>query len=146
MDMSGKFSVNAGKEKVYSKLKDIEAMAGSFPGVSSMQKLPDGSIRMDVEVGMAFIKGKFNTEIGVEEKVPGKALRLFGKGRGSGSSMDFDAGFDLEGDSSSTEVSWSVKISIGGLAATIGSRMVERASQKYVDELVNSFKKACEGA
>ncbi len=144
MEMSGEFDVDSDAATVYSKLKDIESLAKSIPGVLKYEKHGDGKIRAEVEVGMSFIKGKFNTEIGVEEKTPGKELRMFGKGSGAGSSMNFNALFSLEEAGESTKVKWNVSINIGGLAATVGSRMVQRASDKYVNDLVAAFKKACE--
>jgi len=145
MKFDGTFEIRAGDKKVFDFLTDARRMASLVPDVENLQISDDGEIRMSVKVGLSFIKGKFNLKMKALNANPNTHAELSGQGSGSGSSVDFHAYIDLRTSAPGmTVVSWRVDMTIGGLAATMGSRLVQNASDKYIQQLLESFRKAVE--
>jgi carbon monoxide dehydrogenase subunit G len=146
MRFEGTFEVRADEKKVFDFLTDARKMSSLVPDVENLIISDDGEIRMSVKVGLSFIKGKFNLRMRTLNTRPYAHAELSGQGSGSGSSVDFHALIDIKSSKPEmTEVSWSIDMTIGGLAATMGSRLIQNASDKYIQQLLESFRKAVEG-
>lgn len=116
-----------------------------MPGVQNFQQIDEDSYRLMLKVGVSFIKGKFNLKVKVTEKFPPSHAELTGNGTGSGSSATFHGICDIAPVSeNSSKLEWQVNVEIGGLAASVGGRLVQSASEKYIKELVDALKQAVE--
>ena len=144
MKFTGEFEVKADAGSVFDFLTDAHRMASLVPDVENMEVTESGDIRMTVRVGLSFIKGRFNLRMRILNRIPKSHAEIQGSGSGSGSSVDFHGYCDISEEQGRSRVKWSADVTIGGLAATMGSRMVQNASEKYIAQLVESFRKAFE--
>ena len=64
------------------------------------------------------------------------------KGNGMSSSVELDNTFTMEDapGGSGTLVRWAADAKISGLMASVGSRLIDAAAQKYVSEIIGSLK------
>ncbi len=141
MKFEGSFEVPATDKQVFDFITDASKMASLIKDVENMH-IDDGNIRMTVRVGLSFIRGRFNLKMAVMNKIPFSHAEIAGNGSGSGSTVDFKGTCDITGNGGSSIVNWKVDLTIGGLAATMGSRMVQGASEKYITELIQTFRDA----
>jgi carbon monoxide dehydrogenase subunit G len=142
MDFSGEFTVQAKREAVYSLLIDGKRMATILPGVESVEVADGETYKATVRIGVSFIKGRFNIRLRIKEKREPEHVEIEGSGTGAGSSATFKGYCDLIEKDGSTNVRWFCTVDIGGLAASAGNRMLQGAAQRYIDELIASFKKS----
>ena len=117
-------------------------MASVIPEVQSFEMEDADNYRLTVKVGLSFIKGKFKLKVRTMEKVPASHAEVAGNGTGSGSSATFHGICEISASNGISQVDWTVDVEIGGLAAAVGSRLVQSASEKYLDQLIESFKSA----
>ncbi len=144
MKFEGSFDVLASDRQVFDFITDALRMASLIKDVENLQ-IDEGTIRMTVRVGLSFIRGRFNLKMTVGNKTPFSHAEIAGRGSGSGSTVDFAGVCDISGKGETSVVNWHVDMTIGGLAATMGSRLVQGASEKYIRELIQSFKETIEG-
>ncbi len=143
MKFNGRFTLEASDKEVYEFITDARRMASVIPDVQSFEPVDEDSYRLTVKAGLSFIKGKFNLKIRTAEKIPTSHAEIFGNGTGSGSSASFHGVCDLSSLSPSTcQLDWNVEVQIGGLAASVGSRLVQSASEKYIKQLIDAFSNA----
>ena len=143
MRFNGSFTLEASDREVYECITDARRMASVIPDVQSFESVDEDNYRLTVKAGLSFIKGKFNLKIRTAEKIPNSHAEISGSGTGSGSSASFHGVCDIRSlSNSSCQLDWNVEVQIGGLAASVGSRLVQSASEKYIKQLIDAFSNA----
>ncbi len=143
MKFNGNFLVESTPSQAFSFITDAVKMSSVIPDVQEFEVIDADSYRLKLKVGLSFIKGKFNLRVRIENKIPDKHAELSGSGTGSGSSATFRGICDIsEVAPGSTRIVWSADVEIGGLAASVGSRLVQGASEKYINQLIDTFRNA----
>jgi carbon monoxide dehydrogenase subunit G len=66
---------------------------------------------------------------------------MVGNGTGLQSSVNLTLSFDLEEiDENTTKVKWFIDAQLGGLIASIGSRLLGSAAEKYLEKIIEGIK------
>jgi len=73
------------------------------------------------------------------EKNPTLSAKLVGNGRGAGSSITIQT-VSLSDLNSGTKVGWSADITIGGVMAGLGSKLIESTSSKRVNQVMRTLR------
>jgi carbon monoxide dehydrogenase subunit G len=142
MQFNGEFEVAASRHDVYSFISDIERITGIIPDVISSEKIDESSSRVVAKAGVSFIKGKFNLTLEIKEKLQDDSVRIAARGSGSGGSVDLKASYTLvDADHGATAIRWVVEMNLGGVMASMGSRVINGAAEKYIKTLTDSFQK-----
>lgn len=145
MQFNGEFDVAAPINEVYSFLSDIDKMIAIIPDLLSVEKIDANSSRLSVKAGLSFIKGKFNLLFEIRDRKEDESVAVSARGSGSGSSLDLKASYALRPvDTGKTAVSWNVEMTMGGMVASMGSRVLNGAAEKYIKTLTASFQRSFE--
>ncbi len=142
MQYSGKFDVTASPEEVFEFAVNLHKVASIVPDLVDYQVVEENKVRIRSKAGVSFIRGIFTVNLDVQEKVPFSRVIIRGIGSGAGASISFTVEFTIDTIPEGSTVAWNMDLTVAGVAATLGSRMINNAVQKYVDELVASFEKA----
>ena len=59
MKISGEFTVNAPKQKVWETLNDVEALGSMIPGAKGLKEVGPDEYTANMDVGIGPIKGQF---------------------------------------------------------------------------------------
>jgi hypothetical protein len=147
MQFNGEFEVPAPVKDVYSFMSNIERITTIIPDVISLEKVDENSVRLVARAGTAFIKGKFNLTFEIKDRKVNESVRISARGSGSGGSLDLNAAYSLKPtDDGKTAVHWVVDITVGGMIASLGSRVINGVADKYIKTLTNSFRETFEDA
>ncbi len=142
MHYQGTFDVPASRETVYAFLTDAKNVTSIFPDVQDLKVTDENNFSAKVKVGMSFIRGTLDVKMALTDKKPGSFAKLKARGTGLNSSVDLESTFSLEeSETGSTTVSWATEAKISGMMASVGSRLMESAAQKYVNQMVDSLKR-----
>jgi carbon monoxide dehydrogenase subunit G len=137
----GSFEVAASPEKAYAFLVDPRQLLSVIPDVESSDVVDDSNFSARAKVGMSFIKGSVALKFTFVEKKPNSYAKLSAKGSGAGSSMDILMTFNVnETQSGGSQVLWSTDAKVGGLMASVGSRLIDSAAEKYITRVIDSLK------
>jgi len=137
----GTFDVPASRESVYAFLTDAKSLTSIFPEVQDLRISDENNFSAKVKVGMSFMRGTLDVKMSLADKRPGSFAKLKARGTGLNSSVDLESTFTLtDGKTGGTEVAWAAEAKMGGMLASVGSRLIESAAQKYVSQIIDSLK------
>ena len=141
--ISKTFSVAAPSEKVWNFMTNVEKVSTCIPGAEYVEDLGDGkhSVLLIVKVGP--IKSKYRGEVFLKSlnketkviEIQGKGTDVKGKG---GANMDL-VGSIKDKDDNLTEVKGEATVTIQGMLAQFGSRMVEDVSNQLFIQFTKSL-------
>ncbi len=147
--ISKTFSVAAPSEKVWDFMTNVEKVSTCIPGAEYVEDLGDGkhSVLLIVKVGP--IKSTYRGEVFLKSlnketqviEIQGKGTDVKGKG---GANMDL-VGSINDKDDNLTEVKGEATVTIQGMLAQFGSRMVEDVSNQLFIQFTRSLSSKLEG-
>ncbi|MFL2998010.1 MAG: SRPBCC family protein [Candidatus Neomarinimicrobiota bacterium] len=147
--ISKTFSVAAPSDKVWDFMTNVEKVSTCIPGAEYVEDLGDGkhSVLLIVKVGP--IKSTYRGEVFLKSlnketqviEIQGKGTDVKGKG---GANMDL-VGSIKDKDDNLTEVKGEATVTIQGMLAQFGSRMVEDVSNQLFIQFTRSLSSKLEG-
>ena len=147
--ISKTFSVAAPSNKVWDFMTNVEKVSTCIPGAEYVEDLGDGkhSVLLIVKVGP--IKSTYRGEVFLKSlnkktqviEIQGKGTDVKGKG---GANMDL-VGSIKDKDDNLTEVKGEATVTIQGMLAQFGSRMVEDVSNQLFIQFTKSLSSKLEG-
>jgi len=142
MHYDGDFVVPASKQKVYDFVVDPAKITSIFPDVQDVKVIDKDNFTLKAKVGISFIRGMMDVKMTVVERNPPSFARMRAKGSGLSSSVELENKFNIEDapGGAGTRVKWAADAKIAGLMASVGSRLMDAAAQKYVSEIIESLK------
>ncbi len=130
-------------DKVWASLSNPEEIVTCVPGASITEKIDDNNYKGEVTTKFGPIKAKYNGDIEILEmdhdakKMVLKGLGMDSKGKGS---AEMTMNGNLEASENGTAVSFNMEISIIGMLAQFGSRLINDVSNQLIGQFVDNFK------
>ena len=142
MHYDGSFEVPADRKTVYDFVTDPNKVTSIFPDVQDVKVVDANNFSLKAKVGISFVRGMMDVKMTITERTPPNSIKMHAKGNGLGSSVELDNSFTLEDPASGkgTLVKWSADAKVAGLMASVGSRLMDAAAQKYVSDIIGSLK------
>jgi len=138
MKIEGSYTLKAPREKVWSALLDPKIMAQCMPGCDELREIGPDQYEAILKIGVASVKGTYRAKISIREKQPPSHYVLSGEGSGGPGFMRADVAIDLEGKDGETVLRYTTDVTIGGLIAGLGQRMLSGIAKMLADQF---FKK-----
>jgi len=149
VEMSKSFQVNAPIEKVWEFLSNLKQVTQCVPGAELGDALDEKRHSVNISVKVGPIKSSYRGEVTVAELDPANyRLNIQGKGtdvKGKGGATMELAGTLSAVDDNVTEVRGDSSVTIIGMLAQFGSRMVEDVSNMMFDQFTVCVKSRLEG-
>lgn len=149
VEISKTFSIRAPISDVWDYMTDIKSVSSCIPGAQYNEALGDNkhSVMLSVKVGP--IKSSYRSEIAIKSldesnytmKIEGRGTDTKGKG---GADMEM-VGRLIEKSDGTTEVNGDSSVTIQGMLAQFGSRMVEDVSNQIFVQFTQSLCAKLEG-
>ena len=140
MHLAGSFETPVPRQTVWEFLLDPQEIGPCFPDMQSMGVLGPDSFKAKVKVGLSVVRGTMDFEFHAADKIPPSSAKLIGKGKGVGSTVDIQTGFTLEEAGFGTKIGWTADVTVGGIMAGLGSRLLDSTSAKMVEQVVENMK------
>lgn len=122
MTLSGKALLGVPVDMLRRRLDDPATLAASLPGVEDVEV--DGqTLRARVEVATALGRTPFALELALVESQPGR-IEVRGGGSGEESAVELAITLELEPRGESTDVSWVADVTLLGVLASVGQRVI----------------------
>ncbi|OLS21450.1 MAG: hypothetical protein HeimC2_33420 [Candidatus Heimdallarchaeota archaeon LC_2] len=135
-----KFQVEEPIEKVWNFFINPHKMVVCMPGAALTEEIDERNFKGNISIKIGPILTKYDGLATIEEQDPvAKKLKLVGNGidsKGQGSASMVLTGELRELDNKTTEIKTSMKVSITGKIAQLGSRMIKAVSK----EMFNKFR------
>jgi len=127
-------------EHFYAFVTNPAKIISILPDVEESKVLDPAHFTIRSKVGMSYIKGAVSMKFEIAEKRKDEFVRMVGRGQGVQSTVDLTMAITLEGSGKSTKASWSAEAKVGGLLASVGSRLIGSVAEKYVKEITETLR------
>ena len=140
MDMHSEHRIAAPRDVVWAALNDPDVLSRCIPGCKELVKESDDSFSAQVVAAVGPVKATFKGRVQLNDIDPPRGYTLAGEGKGGAAGFaKAAASVALTEDGDETLLSYTVKASVGGKLAQIGSRLVDGAAKKMADQFFASF-------
>ena len=141
MKLNATYHVSSPREKVYAALIDPAIIQRSIDGCEKMVKTGEDSYDAHLKIGVAGLKGSYVGKVQLKDKKPPESYTLMMEGKGGPGFVKGTAKITLTAKGNETELHCEADAQVGGLIAAVGSRLIEAAAKKMMDEF---FRKLAE--
>ncbi len=139
MNIEGQCIIAAPQETVWEKLNDPAVLAKSLPGVDKLETTSPDHYRAAIKYKMGPVSGTFEGTVELSEKDPPNSMRLKTSARGGPGFVNGDGKVELAAKGAQTEIRYTAEVQLGGMLAAVGSRMLEGAAKKSIEEFFQSI-------
>ncbi len=137
------FHVEFPIDAVWNNLTDPDKVVNCVPGASLTEKVDEDNFKGEVELKFGPVKAKYAGLITFLER-DAAARKMSMKGVGTDSKGKGGAEMNMQGQlaekDGGTEVNVSMEVSITGMLAQFGSRLINDVTGQVFDQFVNNFK------
>jgi len=136
MKVTGTTKLPAPVGAVYAALRQPEVLARTIPGCQHLELVGEDAYRMTVGVGVATIRGLYHADVQLLCGA-GAPYTFALRASGAGLPGDFEADVGIvlaDAQSGATALSYSARVTVGGVAGALGSFILTRAAKKSADE------------
>lgn len=134
MKLSATYAFKAAQDKIFAALVDPSFLQRCIDGCEKMEKTGDDSYAAHLKIGVAGIKGSYVGKIRIVEQNPPESVTLQAEGKGTPGWVKGTAKIHISPKDEGSEVRCDSEGQVGGLIAAVGSRLVEAAGKKMLDE------------
>ena len=140
MEIAGERMLPVDRGRAWIALTDPALLRAAIPGCESIERTSEEEYRIVMAAALGPVKARFHGRLALEDVVAAEryTMRFEGEGAAAGFArgaanvrlIDADAGTRLEYDAQAL---------VGGRIAQVGSRLVNPAARKFVEEFFDSF-------
>ena len=142
MNISGEFTVNAPRQKVWETLNDVEALGSMIPGSKGLREVGPDEYAASMDLGIGPIRTSFNGKVKISDRVEPSSYRLSIEGDSRHGWMKGTGSVELEEASEeSTLVKADGEVQTGGMIARVGQRMLPGISKQMMQTFFKNVEK-----
>ena len=131
--ISGEFTVNAPRQKVWETLNDVETLGSMIPGAKGLREVGPDEYAASMDLGIGPIRTSFSGKVKISERVEPSSYKLQIEGNSRHGWMNGNGNVELEEVSDdSTLIRADGDIQVGGMVARVGQRMLPGISKQMM--------------
>ncbi len=133
MDITGSYTFNAPRDRVWNLMLDPASIAACIPGCETLE--PDGQnrYRAKITIGLAAITGTYDGTVVISNKVEPSSYTLSVEGQGRPGFVKGAAAITLREEAGTTVVDVAGTVQTGGAIARLGQRLMGSAAKMMQD-------------
>ncbi|HZO26074.1 MAG TPA: carbon monoxide dehydrogenase subunit G [Chloroflexota bacterium] len=145
MRFQGDVTIEAPRERAWAFLTDPRQVTQCAPDVQSLNVLDDQRFTVVVRAGVGAVKGTFTFAVMWLERIAPEHARVQARGKVPGSAVDMMTVMTL-GDAGEgrTLLHWEADVSVKGVIASVGGRLIQGAADKVTQQLFACVKSKLE--
>jgi carbon monoxide dehydrogenase subunit G len=140
MKLASTYRIPASRENVFAALTDPAVLQQCIEGCESLTRKEDGSYAAKMRVGVGPVKGDFTGTARMSDLHPPESFTLIVNGRGTPGFVDGSARMRLTTDGTATIVSCDADVTVGGLIAAVGSRLIDVTAKRMMDKFFEALR------
>lgn len=142
MEITGEFNLKGSRQEVWDVLNDPDQLSKAIPGADKLIEEAPDQYRAEMSVGVGIIRGKFNGNVSVEDKVAPESYRMTVDGKGGAGWLKAEGQIQLsESGDEETLITVSGDASVGGLLGRVGQKMVRNVANSLMKQFFQNIEK-----
>jgi uncharacterized protein len=140
MDFSGRYSIPASPEAVWSGLNDPVVLKACIPGCEQIEKTSPTDFVATATLKIGPVRATFKGKVSLTELDPPSRCVLTGEGQGGMAGFaKGNAEVRLERTEGGTILTYTARATVGGKLAQIGQRLIDGAAKQIADDFFGRF-------
>ena len=145
MNGKGSIKLQGNRETVFTSLLNPEVLKNCIMGCKELIQQEENVYQVDLSVGVAAVKGKYDATIRLADVNTPESYRLIVNGEGGPGFVDAEAEIQLvDVDDNKTELKYTYEAEVGGKVASIGQRMLGGVAKLIINDFFKKVKKELE--
>jgi carbon monoxide dehydrogenase subunit G len=147
MELTGEYSLPAGREAVWRALNDRELLRRCIPGCEELEQISATEFAAKVKSKIGPVSARFSGRVHLEDLSPPESYTIRGEGEGGVAGFaKGSARVSLEARAEATVLRYVADAQVGGKLAQLGSRVLKGTAQKLADQFFGSLAAQLGGA
>src|SRR5437867_2700130 len=139
MKLTGVYRFPVPRETVFDALIDPAIIQKCIDGCEKLVSTGEDSYDAHLKLGVAGLKGSYVGKVQLKDKKPPESYTLVIEGKGGPGFVKGTAKITLSEKVGGTELRCDADAQVGGLIAAVGSRLIEAAAKRMLDEFFRKF-------
>jgi carbon monoxide dehydrogenase subunit G len=144
MELKATYSFSIAPARLWNSLMDPGVIASCLPGCQKFEPIGEDEYRVVMQAAVAAIGGSFGGTVRIADKQPPQSYRLIVDGSGSPGFAKGESIVTLRETPSGADVDVHATITIGGLVAQVGQRLLGVTGKMMMDRFFNCLKSKIE--
>ncbi|MEE9198289.1 MAG: carbon monoxide dehydrogenase subunit G [Dehalococcoidia bacterium] len=141
MQIKGNALVKAPPDRVWAALNDPQVLARCTPGCKLLEPKGDSAYRVVLELGLAAVKGRYEGEITISDRVPNTSYRMTISGDGLLGFMKGEGTISLQPVEEKTRLTYTLDAQVGGKVAGVGQRVLGGISKMLAGRFFSALER-----
>ncbi|MFC0471235.1 carbon monoxide dehydrogenase subunit G [Halalkalibacter kiskunsagensis] len=142
MNGKGSLTLEAGIERSWEVLLDPHVLEKCIMGCKKLDLIEENKYTADLAIGIAAVKGKYESTIEIADIEKPKHYKLIVKGAGGPGNVEAIGEIDLIPiDENTTTLSYSYEAEVAGKVAMVGQRMLSGVAKLIIQDFFKKFGK-----
>ena len=146
LELSGGVVIASTLREVWQSLLDPRFVAGSAPGVESVEVLDSTHFRVISGIGLGPIRSKLKLHGELLNIVPGSSATMRIRGKGAGSEIQVLTSIAVQdaGPEGGVRLRWSAVSELSGMVVKAGPRLIDGVARKFTEQFWEDFARRVE--
>ncbi|MGH7533829.1 MAG: SRPBCC domain-containing protein [Gemmatimonadales bacterium] len=139
LSLSGTQTITAPAERVWARLLDLPALAGSSSAVESIEEIEPHHFTVQVAIGLGFFKLRTPIDVRLTDLVEPHSGTLMATGEAMGTTVNARTSFTIVADPSGVRLDWAAAGDISGKLAGMAGAGLEGTLRRLSEEFWEGF-------
>ncbi|MFZ8858257.1 MAG: SRPBCC family protein [Candidatus Caldarchaeales archaeon] len=144
MRFEGSFDLKASPETFFKVATDPKKFSKAIPDVKKVTVKDQNNFNVEFTVSLGPIRGTLKVDFTYEKVEPYSFLSVVGKGGGLQSTVNVRIDAKVAPSSTGSKVDWAADLTVGGLVASVGGRLIESVTKDKITEIIENLRKIVE--
>ena len=140
MRFEGTLDIAAPRERVWEFLLDPRQVTACAPDVQSVEVADPTHFKVVVRAGVGPIRSIFAMNVEFAELRPHEHASVIARGQAPGSAVEMRSTVDLDAAGGRTTMRWSSDVTVSGMIAQVGSRLLQGTADKITQQVFACIK------
>jgi carbon monoxide dehydrogenase subunit G len=140
----GSFDLKASPETFFKVATDPKKFSKAIPDVKKVTVKDQNNFNVEFTVSLGPIRGTLKVDFTYEKVEPYSFLSVVGRGGGLQSTVNVRIDAKVAPSSTGSKVDWAADLTVGGLVASVGGRLIESVTKDKITQIIENLRKIVE--
>jgi carbon monoxide dehydrogenase subunit G len=140
----GSFDLKASPETFFKVATDPNKFSKAIPDVKKVTVKDQNNFNVEFTVSLGPIRGTMKVDFTYEKVEPYSFLSVVGRGSGLQSTVNVRIDAKVTPSSTGSKVDWAADLTVGGLVASVGGRLIESVTKDKITQIIENLRKIVE--
>jgi carbon monoxide dehydrogenase subunit G len=134
MKVSGEAKLQSSAEALWAAFEDPAVLVATIPGCQRLEQTGQDAYRMTVSAGVAAIRGTYEGEVELVDKVAPRCLTMRASGSGGPGTIQVTVGVEIDPQEAGAVIRYDADVVVGGMIGGVSQRMLASVGKRLAAE------------